>query len=192
MRKKIVNILVCMLMIMSAFVISNNPNIKAEIGEGDEETSLFDTDLIREVAEELSEIVNRSYDVDAGEIAKGRAFGTQGELDARDYVKDIMDDILGEDNVTLDKIERVKVILWHNDLDDKLEVTSKEMSINGEKVDCYISPRWKNDTYTFFHNPSTENFSYDDLVVKHRPTILFEGCLNEAIIVNDLNIFNIS
>src|SRR4030042_6694585 len=68
-----------------------------------------------------------------------------------------------------------------NQINDKLEVLSKRVKINGNQVDSYISPRW-NDSYVYRNlseqlspefdlNQLNHNFSYSGLHVFQRPSI---------------------
>src|SRR4030065_1217640 len=68
-----------------------------------------------------------------------------------------------------------------NQINDKLEVLSKRVKINGNQVDSYISPRW-NDAYVYRNlseqlrpefdiNQLNTNFSDSGLHVLQRPSL---------------------
>ena len=70
-------------------------------------------------------------------MRKGRAFGSKGEL----YAKNILIDNFSKLGLytTIEKIEQYP----DNEINENLNVLAKEIKINGiTPIDCYVSPRW--------------------------------------------------
>jgi hypothetical protein len=167
MKKKILVILVCMLMIASTTILIQPEDfqVKAVSGErtlGDENSVGINTTYIQCKTKELSDIVftyNRS-----------RSFGTPGEHHARDLIEDWMDDI-GLYNVHTDEINGTT---QHNNLNATLEILSEGIRINGTQTitDCFISPRWnRSDRISYDKNKLTYNFSENDpLPIYRKPS----------------------
>jgi hypothetical protein len=65
----------------SIIIVTRNNRILAD---EDPENIMFDFELIHTVTEYLSWRINQSYNTT--EIAKGRDFGSKGEIDAADYI----------------------------------------------------------------------------------------------------------
>ncbi|RLF57242.1 MAG: hypothetical protein DRN27_08150, partial [Thermoplasmata archaeon] len=191
MKKKIYALIITLMILTSAILVimPKNQNVKADPEGGGESTDIeFDLELIREITEELSEIVNTSY-IEPGEIAKGRAFGTDGEHDAARYLNDTFNIDLGID-AYMERIENIETV--YDDFDkldnvtDKLEVLDQEIKINGtDVVDGSIRPRWNltggryldreyRPWFDYFYNVYdtdrlTHNFSYTDLKIYRVP-----------------------
>lgn len=154
-----------MLMISSGFiVIEQNREVKAEV----QTPITLDLNLVKEVAERLSRIVNTSYtDKEQAEgLAKGRYFGTQGEHDAAIWLAGKMKEIglynVSNDNYTFangttvrepffDKINNSNLSSKYEKITCKFDITAKTFTITNttpesttknKKIDCYISPRW--------------------------------------------------
>lgn len=106
MKRKIYTLIVTLLMISSAtlIIIPNNLNVKADPGEGEGDGIGLDFQLIHEITENLSQIVNTSYDVENGDLPKGRFFGSSGEQDAAYYLNFTFNDPLGI-NAYMDRID---------------------------------------------------------------------------------------
>ncbi len=185
MDKKIISVLIVSLLISTGIVIlPENIIVKANPGDpGEDENSLIDLQLIYKVTENLSRIIFDSYGEGSGEIAKGRAFGTPGEHDAKDYLHLKMNEILGADNVTIETLQG-RTGLYETDyikeVDDHLEVKEKGLLLNGvTPVDCYISPTWNNTLKDkrldndYDINNLTHNFSYlsEDVRIYKMPPI---------------------
>lgn len=100
----------------------------------------IDVPYIYNITTALSNIVFTAYDEAHGEIAKGRAYGTKGEHRAAEILYDNMTS-LG----LHPELERLGVRPGVKDdtLVTLLEVQSYEVKLNGEKLDCFISPSWK-------------------------------------------------
>jgi len=206
--KKIgVFLVVSMLVITSIGVITNNDDVIAST-EGEENISL-DLQMIYNITTYLSERITKSYDIEHGELAKGRVFGSKGEHDAAFYIASIMSD-LGLYNLSLNPpyLERIQNTSKETNNTCELEVLARSMTIkntstNGwSNVDCYISPRWTLDApfnRTVPHNKSklTREFSYTNLKVHHAPRDLDHWLykfLNDTIedILNHFNETNIT
>lgn len=143
-----------------------NGSITHEIGEKPTifpcEDIPINTTYIKTKTENLSDIIFDIYD--PGDIAKGRAFGTEGELVAYDRIKAWLED--------LDLFVSTEPILFYpsDTINNKLEVISKELVINDEEVECYIGPRWNNSLFevSFNYDQLSHCFSYNNLDVKRR------------------------
>jgi hypothetical protein len=137
---------------------NNNPTVVNDKGP-------LDSYLIYNITENLSNIIFTEYDEENGEIAKGRAWGTKGELRAIEIIAENFSKI--GLNVTLEKIkERPGRIFDDNAY--KLEVLDYEVRLNDKKIECYIAPSWigprerrKLDT----------TFNYSDLKIIETPRI---------------------
>ncbi len=68
-------------------IIINNNDVHAT---SDPVDITFDYQLIYNVTKYLSWRINQSYNIENGELAKGRDFGSKGELDAALYISNIM------------------------------------------------------------------------------------------------------
>ena len=116
-----------------------------------ENTSL-DHFYIKDLTSKLAKVVDEAYNESAGEIAKGRAFGTIGEhYAAKRIIQPAMNDSLGSQNVTLEQIRSIKSKFHSGNLTDKLETLAQGLIVNNDNnsiqtdiIDCYISPRWNN------------------------------------------------
>ncbi len=85
METKKINVLVVIgiLIITSINIVVNNNSI---VASSEPEESTFDYELIYNVAQFLSWRINQSYDIQNGELAKGRYFGSKGEQDSAYYL----------------------------------------------------------------------------------------------------------
>jgi hypothetical protein len=184
MKKKLLVILVCTLMIASATILitPEHYQVKAASGEssvGDENGVGINTSYICYIADNLSWI-GKTHE-------RGRSFGTDGEYHASILIENQMNQI-GLYEVNTDEI---KGTAQHPDLNATLEVVSKGILINGTQsvTDCYITPRW-NTTFISLLDPDlaentsllTYNFSYENLPVYRKPNFsafdeLFSDCL---------------
>jgi len=86
MKRKIISVLICCLLVATTVIIfvPGKQNVKADTSGENEKIIDLDTNLIYDVTSFLSAIIDDSYD--PGELAKGRAFGTPGEHDAKNYI----------------------------------------------------------------------------------------------------------
>jgi hypothetical protein len=153
MKKKIVSILVCMLLIGTTIVlVPEDFNVKAS-GNGGEDGLGLDYDYIYNITQMLSKIIDTAYE--EGEIAKGRAFGTEGEHLAANKIRDNMSD-LDLYNITPNYLEQIEnrpsgfdKYLPSINLTDNLEILSLGVTVNDEVngtnttvVDRHIRPLW--------------------------------------------------
>jgi hypothetical protein len=112
-----------------------------------------DFDYIYNLTKNLSNIIFTEYNESAGELAKGRAFGTPGELKAGD--------ILFKNFTKLglytykEKIENIPNVL--PEIASKIEILDRSLIIHNkssgtkkEISDCYISPRGNFTSYGVF------------------------------------------
>lgn len=146
MKKIFVMILVTLLYFSCITITNTNSTAKAS----SEEDYYLDTNYIYNITYNLSKIINTLYE--EGEIAKGRAYGSEGEqYAAREIIKPQMIN-LGLDNVTLEPITNItdepanKVIKWTGDsgnLTTHIDVHAMGLTFNhsGNKtpVDCFIT-----------------------------------------------------
>jgi len=131
----------------------------------------LDIGFIYNITENLSNIIFTEYDEEAGEIAKGRAFGTKGEHKAAEILYENMSK-LGLDT-ELQKIANTKKHpkLTHSyDIFDK-KVTLRNIKTNETEIlDSWVSPI--EISPPFIENKMV-NYSLDDLKIKEMPrTIL--------------------
>ena len=134
--------------------------------------SELDIQYIYNITKALSYIIFTEYNESAGEIAKGRAYGTKGEHKAAQILFENMTK-LGL-NTTMERLNNIPsnpdLIHAYNVLDYNLTLRNKSNGYN-ETVDCYISPI-KLDP-PFVHE-KIFNFSYQGLKIKRWPKNLLE------------------
>jgi len=88
MNRKMFVIFATLLMVLSSFVILPfDSNVNANPGDDDNEDPNIDFEIIYNTTYELSRIISRDDIYPNGVLKKGRAFGTDGEHDAADYLK---------------------------------------------------------------------------------------------------------
>ncbi|MCX6665410.1 MAG: hypothetical protein NT038_05050 [Euryarchaeota archaeon] len=149
----------------------------------------LDTQYVWNITSNLSDIIFQSYNT--SELQKGREFGSKGEQQAANLVYNIMQSL--DMNPIKERIQTYPT----DQIDDKLEVLSKGVKINGIEADNYISPRW-NDAFVyrdtseqlnleFDKNQLNSNFSYFGLHVLQRPSILNFKDFYEDIIIDLLH-----
>lgn len=94
MRKKIIGIFVCIMLVLTAVVIivPKDLNVEATSDEGEEKESTgLDYEYIYNITKRLSFIINDTTIYPPGTIPKGRFFGTEGEqYAAREILQDEM------------------------------------------------------------------------------------------------------
>jgi len=146
MRNKIIVIFIVMLLSISGMqLVFDDVNVIADTGG--EEGEYLDYQLVYDVTEDLSKIVNDVYDVENGELAKGRAFGSKGEHWAANYLNNTFNDIL---NITAytERIENIPCPLFKDysgglNLTDKIEIKEMSILLNGtDPIEGVIRPRW--------------------------------------------------
>ncbi len=133
--------------------------------------SVLDLQYIYNITENLSNIVFTEYDESAGEIAKGRAFGTKGEWRAAEILYENMTEL----GLFTTK-EQLKNLPSCPTVTHKIEILEYGMAIsdgtNTEKVDCHITQ-----TPLGPHgNPFQKNcnFSYKGLKIRREHPKLWE------------------
>jgi len=198
MRRKMLSILFCMLLISSSLIIiQQSHEVTAHTGNQGE-TSLLNMSYAREVADNLSRIINTSYNQTLQEkgLAKGRYFGSQGEHDAADYLSGKMQDIgliscANDDNKPFhERIENASN-LSNNNLNistTQFDVLAKSFTItdnsigstmHDKPIDCYISPRNTNDspgnwTPPLDYHDITPWFNWTDIPIYRTPFPLID------------------
>jgi hypothetical protein len=167
MKRKIITIVVCGLLLMSGIVmIQKNIDVKAEAGGGNGNEVGINVTYIHSVAETLSYIVkNINY-------PKGRSYGTPGEGVAAQYIESWMN------QTGLYNVHKEDITYGFNEtgspiaIDKKVEELSEALNINHtniSKSEFYISPRYELSLHPLNLIPLTNNFSHDNLKIKKRP-----------------------
>ncbi|VVB59496.1 Peptidase family M28 [uncultured archaeon] len=146
MKKQLVAVFLTLVMIgTSVLIMPDDMNVQALSG-GENGVGL-DNDYIKDIAQELSNIVNENET-----YGRGRDFGTYGEELARLSIVGWMQNLGLEDPTSgpYPYRERITSILYPlqllfsggEKLNSKIEINSKHLTINnlanGEDVDCYI------------------------------------------------------
>jgi hypothetical protein len=148
-RALFVMLVMCSTSMTALFVIRDDINVRANSEDSGDTKLSFG--LIFNVTQNLSNVIYDAYS--DGELHKGRAFGSKGELYTANFIYGVMNS-LGLSNVHKEQIEDVSgsdelvQVLRDGDgnLSSKLDVLNFGCSLNntGEitSVDCYVSPRW--------------------------------------------------
>jgi hypothetical protein len=176
MKNKIIVLFMALLFLGTTIVITTTDiKVKASSGGGSEDIGL-DYNLIKDITKKLSDIVNDSYE--NGDLIKGRYFGSVGELDAADYIKDWMKINCSLSNVYFEKIEDKRYLgknIFDLPLNASLDVLDRELIVieNGQEKtieECHINPRW-NLTFFFRSNKDKLNhtFTENNLNIYHTP-----------------------
>jgi len=148
MRKIFVMILVTLLYFSCITMTNTDSTAKAS----SEEDYYLDTEYIYNITKDLSDIINNTFIYPPGTLAKGRAYGSEGErFAAREIIKPQMIN-LGLDNVTLEPItditdENAKKVIEgtgaSGNLTAHMDVHAMGLTLNhsGNKtpVDCFIT-----------------------------------------------------
>ncbi|HWR63047.1 MAG TPA: PKD domain-containing protein, partial [Candidatus Thermoplasmatota archaeon] len=128
--------------ITSLGVVINNDDVLAT---PDPENIIFDYQLIYDVAQNLSWRINQSYDIEHGELAKGRYFGSKGEHDAADYIAFQMG-YFGLIDLNYSALSYRQQI----DNSETLQIRYKKLSVYNHSShqskfidECYIGTEWK-------------------------------------------------
>ena len=156
MRKKIIGIFVCIMLVLTAVVIIVPDNLKVEAtpGSGGGEGDIgLNFSYIRMITENLSNVI---YKYPSGMLQKGRAFGTWGEQYTADQI--IQDEMIeiglynpGLDPPYLEQIEDIPsgFELSSINLTNKLETLSLGITVHDEVnrtnttlIDFHIQPMW--------------------------------------------------
>ncbi|MCK4365590.1 MAG: M28 family peptidase [Thermoplasmatales archaeon] len=149
------------------------------------EENMLDMQFIYNITENLSNIIFTEYNESAGEIAKGRAFGSVGERKAAEILEEnfsklglwtIKEQIQNIQNPSIpSSIDEImyplhKLTHIYEVLDYELILTNKSSNSN-ETVNCQITPLLVNSTD---HPELIHNFSYKGLKLRKRPQSLSE------------------
>jgi hypothetical protein len=209
MKKKILSILVCVIMVIGALIfnVPDEMNVKASGESGENNDNMLNCSYIRSIIENLSDVI---FDAppDYG-TQKGREFGTTGERFAAETIVAYEMDRLGLWNPNLDppyleNMEDIETTCIAGNLTHKLETLSDGITVNHsgtptELVDFYISPRW-NETFREEYGPFgkkclfdydetllTHNFSHNGLKVYRRPSFPWLGTIIVNLLKDVLN-----
>ena len=174
---------------ITTILIIPNDSVEAE-SQGENEDIGLDFDYIYNVTENLSKII---FSYPPGDLAKGRAFGSEGEHWAANYLVDEMDNLIlhdpteNQEKPYRDEIEQNKPPRifrrenpWIPKLTSKIKRNYLELNVNDTDItDFYITPAWGQKSTVlrtrFFMFPFycmhrlTNNYSYTDLDVIHKP-----------------------
>ncbi len=200
-----------MLIITSISVVITNYDTLAT---PDPENISFDYELIYNVTNFLSKRITESYHFENGEIAKGRDFGSKGELAAAQYIADVMDDLdlidlnysaLSYRQQIKDSQEKKHIPLlddYEIKTNDSLEVNDRRLllrnRITNQTIDIkdfYISPELgiagcKKLSKYFDYNDLTKNINYTDLHILPFPIIswsFIDDFINNTLTQNYFN-----
>jgi len=194
MKLKKINVLIVIstLVITSIGVVINNDDTLAT---PDPEDITFDYQLIYNVTKFLSWRINESYNIENGELAKGRDYGSTGEHDSAYYIERIMKNLSlyapNLDNNTyhpylqqiIDGQEYFPIFNYTYPVtNDYLEILYKKftlhnLSANGTAnefigiPECHITAEIGNATFpglypNFDYDNLTKNFTYTDLSIR--------------------------
>lgn len=143
---------------------------------------------VHNIAQQLSNVI---YTYSPSELAKGRAFGSNGERYAAQNILAHEMSHIGLYNLSLSPpyLERINNTPKEKNNTCELEVNAKSMTItnitnascNNKSVDCFISPRWSlegnwtSGVKAPKHNRSllTHDFNYTDLKIYRSPREFF-------------------
>jgi len=184
MKEKLLTIILALAMITSTFIIIPS-EIKIENVKGDATPPPFelDTQYIFNIAYNLSDIIHRDDVYGPDDFKKGRAFGTNGEHYAAEYLVREMSNLSLNpikdriQNTEVEEFEKYSIIKAKKlDITDRLDITSMSLIINESdsvyadlaESEFFISPRWDkyyigSDTY---HPQLTHNYNYDDVKIR--------------------------
>ncbi len=165
------SVLILIILIISSTLIPavNSSNIKIKEKTEKESYKIFnesdlDLDYIYNITKELSNIIFTEYNESAGEIAKGRAYGSKGELKAAEILEENMRNLgLYTYKERLDNSEK------YPDLISELEVTNYYVKVNNQTIDSYIAPVWVKTSEN--NNDINYTYNYTNLKVIRPPAI---------------------
>lgn len=129
--------------------------------------SVLDYNYIFAITKELSQVIQTAYD--PSDIKKGRAFGSDGENYAAEWIIKREMNTLGLDYVGLEQIQQIDSLYdvdFRDYLNGKLEVSGRSLNISILEEpaysvdDFYISPKWE-EVFKFYTNNS--NYDYGQL-----------------------------
>jgi len=131
--------------------------------------SMLDLEYIYNITRDLSYIIFTEYNESAGELAKGRFFGTKGEWRAAEILYDNMTE-LGL-WTTKEQIKDLPDKRPYSKLTHKQEILDFGLKINDVEIEeCYIAPKWIDSDGNIIQ--SNNNFSFKDLKIKLKPDFL--------------------
>jgi len=138
MKKKILSIVFCTLLLANTLFIVNNHEIVTAIDGGDKGEQYLNFTYIHNIAQTLSDIVTDP------QYPKARAYGTSGEHYAASLIEDWMEDI-GLYNVKTDKIQNISSSLYNEDflegLTTAVKVDDCKIYVNDtELIEGHIRP----------------------------------------------------
>ena len=114
----------------------------------------LDQELIYNLTKALSNIIFTEYNESAGEIAKGRAYGTKGEHKAAEILYE---------NLSALGLYTYKEQITNTELFPKLthelEIKSRSFKINGREIESYIAPVWFETVENFYDVNYTYNYT---------------------------------
>ena len=117
-----------------------------------EEEIPLDISYVYNITENLSNIIFTEYNESAGEIAKGRAYGTKGEHKAAEILYENFTKLgLFTYNETIENTEK------YPELTHELEIEEFFVKFNGEKIESYIAPVW----FETSENNNCLNYTYN-------------------------------
>ena len=135
-------------------------------------TSVLDIEYIYNIIRDLSYIIFTEYNESAGEIAKGRSFGTKGEHRAAEILYENMTK-LGL-NTTMEQINNTpkypELIYGYDVLDYKLNLKNKSNDYN-ETTDSWISAIKLDPPLV---HEKIFNFTYEGLKIKQWPKTILD------------------
>jgi hypothetical protein len=147
--------------------ISGNNDFGNNIINSNKDEIDLDIDYIKSIVENLSHIILTEYNESAGEIAKGRAFGTKGEHKAAEILYENMTK-LG----LLTTLEQINNTKEYPDLTRTCQILDynlilkNESSGDSEKVDSFITAIKLDEPLI---HEKIINFTFNDLKIKRRP-----------------------
>lgn len=150
-REKIIVFCIVLLLCIPSvsFIVSNNATADIpDHGAGDVK---INGTYIYQIAYNLSRII---FQYPTGELPKGRSFGSFGEHYAANEIikKEMMNNLkLYNPGLTPSYLQQIQNLNGsQKDFASILEILAKNLTINHsgtpENVDCFISPRWTNET----------------------------------------------
>ena len=124
----------------------------------------LDNNYIYNITKALSNIIFTEYNESAGEIAKGRAYGTKGEHKAAEILYENMSKL----GLYTYK-EQISNTKRYPKLTHELEIVDYFLKINNKTVDSYIAPVWiktSENNYNINHT-----YNYSNLKVVRAPIV---------------------
>lgn len=166
--KKILTFTIVVLLFGTVIIPSMSADIEKIVNNSISDEDLLDAQYIYNITKALSDIIFTEYNESAGELAKGRFFGSKGEHKAAEIIKENMTK-LGL-KVTMERIENTPKC---PDLTHMIDVLDYGLKINNKTIEpheFHIVPSDKGPR----DNPKLldYNFSYKGLKVKLLPKLV--------------------